>query len=107
MSKDYHRADLHFHKKLSYRELREKFVEAESIGTHLTGYITFVDGFIQPMPAYERTFVVSSANPAYQKRGFSIFGSTIDGTVSDFRLDQIILSEGGGSRGVEIEACYL
>lgn len=107
MSKVYSRATLHFRRKLTYRELRERFVEAERIGKHLTGYITFVDGFIHSMPAYERTFVVSSANPAYQKRGFSIFGSTIDGTVSDFRLDQIILSEGGGSRGVEIEACYL
>lgn len=97
---------------LSYDELTDVFCEAErdDDGLHLTGYIVFTeDSFDKPYPVEARTYVVSSDNKAFQPNmgGYSIYGSSLDGSDRLVRLEQYMASEHGGEKGWKIERCYI
>lgn len=95
---------------MSYRELKEKFQEAERSGRHKTGYIVFTkDSFTEEYPPESRTYEVSSQNKAFMPNmgGYSIFGSAIDGSDNHVRLDGYMADEKGGKDGWKVQCCYL
>lgn len=94
---------------LTYRELKERFKDAESRGEHITGYIVFAqESFTKPYPVESRTYAISSDNKAFNCRmgGYSIFGSCLDGSDAGVRLDRYMRDERGGTDGWKIEKCY-
>ena len=95
---------------ITYQELTRRFIEAEKQGKHLKGYIVFTaDSFPKPYTAFERTYVVSSDNKAFQsgQGGYSIYGSSLDGEDVCVRLDRLMADEYGGKDGFKIERCYM
>ena len=95
---------------VTYQELTRRFREAEKQGKHLKGYIVFTaDSFQKPYTAFERTYVVSSDNKAFQsgQGGYSIYGSSLDGEDVCVRLDRLMADEYGGKDGFKIERCYV
>ena len=95
---------------VTYQELTRRFREAEKQGKHLKGYIVFTaDSFPKPYTAFERTYVVSSDNKAFQsgQGGYSISGSSLDGEDVCVRLDRLMADEYGGKDGFKIERCYM
>lgn len=93
---------------MSYAEMRDKFREQEDKhdGTHIKGYIVFSeDSFDKPYPIESRTYVVSSNNKAFQSGmgGYSIYGSSLDGTDVCVRLDGYMRCENPW----KIERCYM
>ena len=96
---------------MTYAELTSKFREAERVGKeHLQGYIVFSsDSFEKPYSEEARTYVVSSDNKAFQPNmgGYSIYGSSLDGSDKMVRLEQYMASEKGGKDGWKIEKCYM
>ena len=96
---------------MTYGELASKFREAEQTGKdHLTGYIVFSsDSFDKPYSEEARTYVVSSNNKAFQPNmgGYSIYGSSLDGSDLMVRLERYMASEKGGKDGWKIERCYM
>ena len=95
---------------VTYQELTRRFREAEKQGKHLKGYIVFTaDSFPKPYTAFERTYVVSSDNKAFQsgQGGYSIYGSSLDGEDVCVRLDRLMADEYGGKDGFKIERCYM
>ena len=97
---------------LSYAELTSRFhdIESRRSGNHLTGYIVFSqDSFSEPYSEESRTYVVSSNNKAFQPNmgGYSIFGSALDGSDTNIRLECYMQAERGGENGWKIERCYL
>lgn len=94
---------------MSYSELKDKFRTAERNGQHMQGYIVFTeDSFDKKYPLEARTYVVSSDNKAYRPNmgGYSIYGSSLDGTDSHVRLEAYMADEKGGKDGWKIERCY-
>lgn len=94
----------------SYAKLREIFSEAEKAGKHLTAHITFTaDSFDEPYSEQSRTYAVSSDNKAFRQNslGYSLFGSSLDGSDSHVRLDRYVADEHGGADGWKIEKCAL
>ena len=97
---------------VSYSEMTSKFYEAERSGTgqHLTGYIVFSqDSFNEPYSEAARTYVVSSNNKAFipGMGGYSIYGSSLDGSDPCVRLERYMQDEKGGADGWKIERCYM
>ena len=95
---------------ISYQELTRRFRDAEKQGEHMKGYIVFTaDSFQKPYTAFERTYVVSSDNKAFQsgQGGYSIYGSSLDGEDIGVRLDRLMADEYGGKDGFKIERCYV
>ena len=95
---------------MSYNELKDKFRQAEENGQHITGYITFTaDSFNKPYSEESRTYAVSSDNKAFIKGmgGYSIFGSALDGSDNNVRLDQYMYDEYGTKTGWKVERCYI
>lgn len=96
---------------MSYSELKSRFRAAEEKGKeHLKGYITFTsDSFTEPYSEEARTYVVSSNNKAFipNMGGYSIYGSSLDGTDMMVRLEQYMAAERGGKDGWKIEKCCL
>lgn len=97
---------------LSYSEMTSKFYEAERSGTgqHLTGYIVFSqDSFNESYSEAARTYVVSSNNKAFipGMGGYSIYGSSLDGSDPCVRLERYMQDEKGGAEGWKIERCYM
>lgn len=93
---------------MSYAEMRDKFSQQEDKhdGTHIKGYIVFSeDSFDKPYPIESRTYVVSSNNKAFQSGigGYSIYGSSLDGTDVCVRLDGYMRCENPW----KIEGCYM
>lgn len=94
---------------MSYSELKDKFRTAERNGQHMQGYVVFTeDSFDKKYPLEARTYVVSSDNKAYRPNmgGYSIYGSSLDGTDSHVRLEAYMSDEKGGKDGWKIERCY-
>jgi len=94
---------------LTYGELVSQFREAERNGKHISGFIVFTeDSFDKPYPIEARTYVVSSENKAFQPNmgGYSIYGSSLDGTDVCVRLESYMAAEHGGHDGWKIEKCY-
>lgn len=96
---------------LSYSEMVSRFRDAERNGKeHLSGYIVFSpDSFTKPYSVEERTYIVSSNNKAFQPGmgGYSIYGSSLDGSDVCCRLDGYMANERGGENGWKIERCYM
>lgn len=97
---------------MSYPELAARFRQAERDGTgvHLTGRIVFTeDSFDKPYPLDARTYIVSSNNKAYQPNmgGYSIYGSSVDGSDPMIRLEAYMAAEKGGKDGWKVERCFL
>ncbi len=99
-------------KDVTYSELVSYFkaVENAKTGKHLSGYIVFTeDSFTAPYDERARTYAVSSDNKAFQPSmgGYSIYGSSLDGTDPCVRLEQYMAVECGGKNGWKIERCYV
>ena len=92
---------------LSYREMSDIFVHLNKIGAeHLCGYIVFSsDNFDKSYSEQSRTYVISSDNKAFQPSmgGYSIFGSCLDGTDQNLRLDEYLR----GKKAWNIDRCYM
>lgn len=98
--------------KIPYCVLSQIFREHEKTNPniHLTGQIIFTEGsFNKPYPLQSRTYIVSSNNKAYQPgmSGYSIYGSCLDGTDANIRLDRYMVAEKGGPDGWVVEYCRL
>ena len=95
---------------LPYEKMKDLFREAEKTGAeHLQGYIVFSkDSFDTPYPVESRTYLISSDNKAFNCNagGYSIFGSSLDGSDKNVRLDYYMADERGGKDGWKIERCY-
>lgn len=103
---------LDIRKEMTYSELCAAFREQESKKTdrHLLGHILFSeDSFAKPYSEAERTYIVSSNNKAFipGMGGYSIYGSSLDGSDSCVRLEGYMAAERGGSKGWKIERCHL
>lgn len=95
---------------MTYDELTSMFCKAENEGKHITGYITFTeDSFDKIYPLDSRTYGVSSHNKAFISGmgGYSIYGSSLDGTDMDVRLERYMWNEHGDADGWKIERCYI
>lgn len=95
---------------LTYRQMVTLFRAAENENSHLCGYVVFSsDSFDKPYSERSRTYGISSNNKAFQSRmgGYSIYGSSLDGSDMCVRLDQYIEPEYGGKDGWKIERCYM
>ena len=96
--------------KMTYRELKEYFCNAEKQKRHVTGFIVFSqESFTKPYTEEQRTYEVSSDNKAFLEGmgGYSIFGTSLDGSDICVRLDAYMLDEKGGPDGWKVEYCYL
>ena len=99
-------------KEMTYGELCSVFRQQEGKGAdqHLLGHILFTeDSFTKPYSEAERTYIVSSNNKAFipGMGGYSIYGSSLDGSDVCVRLEGYMAAERGGSSGWKIERCHL
>lgn len=95
---------------MSYYDLTSMFRKAENNGKSITGYITFTeDSFDKKYPLDSRTYGVSSHNKAFISGmgGYSIYGSSLDKTDMNVRLERYMKDEHGGADGWRIERCYI
>ena len=101
---------------MNYRELKAIFHAQEERnkkdGTdeHIVGYIVFAqESFTAPYSEASRTYAVSSFNKAFipGMGGYSIYGSAIDGSDDNVRLEAYMKEEQGGADGWIVERCYL
>ena len=97
---------------ITYAELRQRFRDHERshARTHLIGNIVFTeDSYTAPYSLASRTYTVSSDNKAFQPNmgGYSIYGSSADGTDSLVRLEQYMAAELGGKDGWKVDYCYM
>lgn len=99
--------------KVNYNGLCSLFRAVESVGggkVHITGKILFTqDSFTKEYREESRTYVVSSDNKAFipGMGGYSIFGSALDGTDNNARLDRTMAVEHGGEDGWKVEKCFI
>lgn len=95
---------------MSYGELKNHFRQAEKDRNHAVGYVVFTeDSFDKPYTEEQRTYVISSNNKAFIEGmgGYSIYGSSLDGTDKCVRLEAYMADEHGGKDGWKIEKCYV
>lgn len=103
---------------LNYQTVKELFRYWErsqeelpaSERTHLTAHITFTsDSFMVPYSEKERTYVVSSDNKAFLPNcgGYSVFGTNLDGSDVNVRLEAYMAEEKGGASGWKVEKCVI
>lgn len=97
---------------MKYSELKELFSKHESTlpDSHLLAHIVFTkDSFTEDYPLESRTYVVCSYNKAFRPNmgGYSIYGSSLDGTDLYVRLEAYMRAERGGENGWVVEDCYL
>lgn len=92
---------------LSYREMSDVFHHVNDKHKEpVCGYIVFSpDSFDRPYSEQSRTYVVSSDNKAYiaGAGGYSIFGSCLDGSDQNIRLELYMHGDGAW----KIERCYM
>lgn len=96
---------------MDYREMCDLFRAVEKTGAgHVSGHIVFTESsFTAPYGVESRTYVVSSDNKAFQPNmgGYSIYGSSLDGSDVMVRLENYMAAEKGGKGGWQIEKCYM
>ena len=95
---------------MPYHEMIKLFRAAERAKQSVSGYIVFTaDSFEKPYVEDARTYGVSSNNKAFQEGmgGYSIYGSSLDGTDPCVRLERYMAVEKGGKDGWKIERCYM
>lgn len=74
----------------------------------ITGVIVISpDSFSQDYSLESRSYLVSSDNKAYMPNmcGYSIFGTSLDGSDKNTRLDAYLAKENGG-KGWIVDYCY-
>ena len=89
---------------------RENNIKSKSYDEPLIGVIVInKNAFKEDFSLEERSYSVSSNNKAYiaGMNGYSIYGSSLDGTDICVRLDRYIKEENGGADGWEIDYCYI
>lgn len=100
-------------KELTYPQMAVLFRAVEAVTNkcvHVEGNIVFTkDSFNKEYSETERTYVTTSNNKAFQPNmsGYSIYGSSLDGSDPMVRLDGFMKAEKGGKDGWEIERCYM
>ena len=99
-------------KKITYAELAKIFREHEAArpDNHLTACIVFTeDSWPTKYPLESRTYEISSNNKAFLPGmgGYSIYGSSLDGTDTFVRLERYMAAEKGGKDGWKVDYCYL
>lgn len=95
---------------MTYQTMRGYFCAAERANQHFSGFIVFSpESFAKEYPLESRTYAVSSDNKAFWSKvgSRSIYGSALDGSDPNVRLDQYMAIEQGGSDGWQIERCYM
>ena len=96
---------------MDYREMCDLFRAVEKTGAgHVSGHIVFTESSFTALNGIEsRTYIVSSNNKAFQPNmgGYSIYGSSLDGSEPIARLDGYMAAEKGGQGGWQIEKCYM
>lgn len=99
--------------KVSYKGLCRLFRAVESVGNgkvHIEGRILFTkDSYTEEYTEQSRTYVVGSNNKAYipGMRGYSIYGSSMDGLDKNVRLERYMAAEYGGKDGWKVEKCFI
>lgn len=99
---------------MTYSELKSILTEHENKRQYkekpLTARIVFAkDSFQDYYSKESRTYEFTSDNKIFQSkmRGYSLFGSAIDGSDNEVRLEQYMSDEFGGAEGWKIEKCFL
>ena len=96
--------------KITYRELVEKAMKINKEGLpHRNTVIVFTeDSFTEIYPLESRSYEVSTDNKAWKPNaiGYSIFGTSLDKTDSNVRLEQYMLLEHDGKKGWKVDYCY-
>ncbi len=103
--------------KISYRELKDAFFKHEceranklkegvDIGSLRGCIVVSEDSFSESYPLDARTYVVSSDNKAFQPNmgGYSIYGSSLDGSDRFVRLEAYLAAERGSWK---VDYCYM
>ena len=92
---------------MTYREMSDIFYHVNKIGHEsVSGYIVFDQSSFEKTYSEEsRTYAISSNNKAYISGmgGYSIYGSCLDGTDQNIRLEDVIR----GPHSWKIEKCYM
>lgn len=76
----------------------------------LDGVIVFSnDSFKMPYSLPARSYAVSSTNKAFlpNMNGYSIYGTSLDETDPNVRLENYIKEEHGGDKGWSVDYCYI
>lgn len=102
-------------KKLSYNEFCKKMREHNSkckdhYNEAISGVIVFTeDSFDKVYPLESRSYEVSSNNKAWISGmgGYSIYGSSLDGSDIGVRLEAYMRAEKGGANGWKVDYCYM
>ena len=102
-------------KKLTYNEFCSKMHEHNSkvkdhYGEQICGVIVFTeDSFNKIYPLESRSYEVSSNNKAWiaGMGGYSIYGSSLDGSDKGVRLEAYMRAEKGGENGWKVDYCYM
>lgn len=97
---------------MSYGEMTKFFrsVEKNQYQQHVIGCVVFSqDSFTVPYTEEQRTYVISSDNKAFRPNmgGYSVYGSSLDGSDVCVRLEGYMKDEKGGKDGWIIERCYM
>lgn len=93
---------------LPYDRLVEMFRHAHKCGVQLEGYIVISQSsFTKEYSVEARTYKITAENKAFdvQANGYSIYGTSLDGTDSNVRLDRYLKVEHG--EAWDIEECYI
>ena len=101
---------------MTYEQIKEVFYNTEKmnkcygINVHFEAEITFTqDSFTKEYSEEARTYVISSNNKAFipGMGGYSIYGSSLDGSDKGVRLEQYMADEKGGKDGWKIEKAFI
>lgn len=100
--------------KLTYPEFCSRMYDFNATHNHqkeqIHGVIVFTpDSFTQEYSLESRSYKVTSDNKAWipGMAGYSIFGSSLDGTDIGVRLESYMRAEKGGPDGWRVEYCYM
>lgn len=110
-----HNTECECHREITYVEMRKRFIAYESQTPppkdHLTGHIVFTEGSFpgKKLSLKSRTYEVSSDNKAFHPMmgGYSLYGSALDGTDDDVRLERYMAEEQGGPTGWVVQYCRI
>lgn len=96
---------------MSYSDMQLRFLQNESEKKPpLTGYLVFTeDSFSKTYSEESRTYQITSNNKCFMPGmgGRSLFGSSLDGSDRNVRLDQYMAVYYGGKDGWKLERCYM
>lgn len=94
---------------LSYKEFKNIMMKYHSTNApDIEGVIVFSeDSFDEQCSLDGRSYSVSSSNKIFGNYGgYSLFGSALDGSDNNVRLEEYMQDEHGGVNGWKIDYCY-